>query len=256
MRAGAGWVRVGVPASLNPIFEVKLTEVMTVPLADENGSLTLAAMDAVMEAAERADAVVLGPGLGREPDSVRACAGLAERIEQPLLVDADGLNALAESGLERAGWSRSPRPSSRPTRASWPPARAALGGGRGPPPGGGPRGGRAFGRGRRAEGRRHARRRARRAHGASAGRQPGARDRRHGRRAERHRGAFLAQGLDPFEAACAAVRIHAEAGRERGRGTRRGVGDRRRRRGRAADVLRARCSGPAAGTVSSPAWRN
>ena len=32
MRAGAGWVRVGVPASLNPIFEVKLTEVMSVPL--------------------------------------------------------------------------------------------------------------------------------------------------------------------------------------------------------------------------------
>ena len=69
MRAGAGWVRVGVPASLNPIFEVKLTEVMSVPLHDENGSLTLAAMDAVMEATVRADAVVLGPGLGREPDS-------------------------------------------------------------------------------------------------------------------------------------------------------------------------------------------
>ena len=33
MRAGAGWVRAGVPASLNAVFEVKLTEVMSYPLA-------------------------------------------------------------------------------------------------------------------------------------------------------------------------------------------------------------------------------
>ena len=39
MRAGAGWVRAAVPASLNPIFEVKLTEVMTVPLPEGDGGL-------------------------------------------------------------------------------------------------------------------------------------------------------------------------------------------------------------------------
>ena len=53
-----------------------------------------------MAATERADAVVLGPGLGREADSFALAQDLAELVEKPLLIDADGLNALAESGLE------------------------------------------------------------------------------------------------------------------------------------------------------------
>ena len=48
--------------SLNAIFEVKLTEVMSVPLPDDERRLLAGAPDAVLEAAERADAVVLGPG--------------------------------------------------------------------------------------------------------------------------------------------------------------------------------------------------
>jgi NAD(P)H-hydrate epimerase len=102
MRAGAGWVRAGVPGSLNAIFEVKLTEVMTVPLPDTDGALLASAADAVLEAAERADAVALGPGLGRAEESFALAVDLIERIERPLLVDADALNALAEAGLERA----------------------------------------------------------------------------------------------------------------------------------------------------------
>ena len=103
MRAGAGWVRAAVPASLNPIFEVKLTEVMSVPLADEDGHLLVRAADEVLEASERADSVVLGPGLGRTPESFELAQLLLARIERPMLVDADGLNALAEAGLETAG---------------------------------------------------------------------------------------------------------------------------------------------------------
>jgi NAD(P)H-hydrate epimerase len=73
---------------------------MSVPLADENGALTLGAMDAVLAATERADVVVMGPGMGRGTDTFALAQGLAERIEKPLLVDADGLNAVAEAGLE------------------------------------------------------------------------------------------------------------------------------------------------------------
>jgi ADP-dependent NAD(P)H-hydrate dehydratase / NAD(P)H-hydrate epimerase len=100
MRAGAGWVRAGVPRSLNPIFEEKLTEVMTVPLGDDDGHLAPTAVDAVLEAAERADAVVLGPGLGRADGSFELAQALARDLDRPLLVDADGLNALAGAGLE------------------------------------------------------------------------------------------------------------------------------------------------------------
>jgi NAD(P)H-hydrate epimerase len=95
MRAGAGWVRAAVPGSLNLVFEQKLTEVMTIPLADQNGDLEAGNVDRVLEAAERAGSVVLGPGLGRARGSFELARALVATLDRPLLVDADGLNALA-----------------------------------------------------------------------------------------------------------------------------------------------------------------
>jgi ADP-dependent NAD(P)H-hydrate dehydratase / NAD(P)H-hydrate epimerase len=95
MRAGAGWVRAGVPGSLNLVFEQKLTEVMTIPLTDRGGALEAGNVDAVLEAAQRADSVVLGPGLGRAEGSFELARELVTRLDVPLLIDADGLNALA-----------------------------------------------------------------------------------------------------------------------------------------------------------------
>jgi hydroxyethylthiazole kinase-like uncharacterized protein yjeF len=100
MRAGAGWVRTAVPGSLEAIFEEKLTEVMSVALPDENGSLTAAAAEHVLDAVERADAVALGPGLGRAKAALALARALAPEIQAPLLIDADGLNALGKDGLE------------------------------------------------------------------------------------------------------------------------------------------------------------
>jgi len=102
MRAGAGWVRAAVPSALNIVFEQKLTEVMTIPLPDADGYLTAEGADAVLEAAERADAVVVGPGLGRSRGSFELVRTLVSKLERPLLLDADGLNAVAEAGLEIA----------------------------------------------------------------------------------------------------------------------------------------------------------
>jgi ADP-dependent NAD(P)H-hydrate dehydratase / NAD(P)H-hydrate epimerase len=95
MRAGAGYVTACVPSSLNPIFEAHLLEVMTVPLADAQGSLEPSAVERVLERAPRADALVLGPGLGREPGARELAKTLARAAELPLLLDADGLNAHA-----------------------------------------------------------------------------------------------------------------------------------------------------------------
>jgi ADP-dependent NAD(P)H-hydrate dehydratase / NAD(P)H-hydrate epimerase len=94
MRAGAGWVRAAVPGSLNFVFEQKLTEVMTIPLADKDGALEVRNVDAVLEAAERAGSVVLGPGLGRAQGSFELARELIAKLDVPLLIDADGLNAL------------------------------------------------------------------------------------------------------------------------------------------------------------------
>jgi hydroxyethylthiazole kinase-like uncharacterized protein yjeF len=95
MRAGAGYVTALVPGSLNLVFEQRLLEVMSVPLADDDGSLTSAAADVVLERTGRAGALVLGPGLGREPGAVELAREVARRAEIALLIDADGLNAHA-----------------------------------------------------------------------------------------------------------------------------------------------------------------
>ena len=95
IRAGAGYATVAVPAELEQIFEVKLTEVMSVGCASREGKLRRAASEQIMAAAERAAAVVLGPGIGRDDGTKDLVRELAKRIEAPLLIDADGLNAHA-----------------------------------------------------------------------------------------------------------------------------------------------------------------
>ncbi len=95
IRAGAGYATVAVPADLESIFEVKLTEVMSVGCASREGKLRPAASEQILAACERAAAVVLGPGMGRDQGTQRLARELAERIEAPLVIDADGLNAHA-----------------------------------------------------------------------------------------------------------------------------------------------------------------
>jgi len=95
MRAGAGYVTTFVPSSLNLIFETRLLEVMTVPLADEVGSLAPDDIELVLDRVGRAGALVLGPGLGRAPGAAQLARALARAAELPLLLDADGLDAHA-----------------------------------------------------------------------------------------------------------------------------------------------------------------
>jgi NAD(P)H-hydrate epimerase len=102
MRAGAGYVTVLVPGSLNPIFEARLLEVMSVPLPDDSGSLTPVAVELVLERCQRADALVLGPGFGRAGSALEAARRIGKAAPVPLLLDADGLNAHAGSPGELA----------------------------------------------------------------------------------------------------------------------------------------------------------
>jgi ADP-dependent NAD(P)H-hydrate dehydratase / NAD(P)H-hydrate epimerase len=95
IRAGVGYATVAVPADLEAIFEVKLTEVMSRGYDGAEGRLSSRDADAILEAGERAAAVVLGPGLGRDDDSLALARALAQGVQAPLLIDADGLNAHA-----------------------------------------------------------------------------------------------------------------------------------------------------------------
>jgi hydroxyethylthiazole kinase-like uncharacterized protein yjeF len=106
IRAGAGYATVAVPADLESIFEIKLTEVMSLGCASRDGRLRPAASEQILGATERAACVVLGSGMGREQGTQRLARELTERIEAPLVIDADGLNAYAariDALAERSG---------------------------------------------------------------------------------------------------------------------------------------------------------
>ena len=97
LRGGAGLVTLAVPeqilstvAALNPCY-------MTIGLAsDPAGHVAGGAREVIENAAGRATAIALGPGLGRSPALRTLVAKLYAKLPRPMVVDADGLNAIAE----------------------------------------------------------------------------------------------------------------------------------------------------------------
>jgi NAD(P)H-hydrate epimerase len=102
LRAGAGYVTACVPASLQQILDVQLLEVITRGLDDKGGALTPAGLSAVKDSLVRAGCLALGPGLGRDSQSVLFARELASEASVALVLDADGLNAYAGSLAELA----------------------------------------------------------------------------------------------------------------------------------------------------------
>jgi hydroxyethylthiazole kinase-like uncharacterized protein yjeF len=94
-RAGAGYVQVAVPGPAQPAVDLRLLEEMSRGLPDAGGFHTPAGIEVVEDMAERAGAVVLGPGIGRDEGALEFARGVARVVPAPLLVDADGLNAHA-----------------------------------------------------------------------------------------------------------------------------------------------------------------
>jgi len=94
-RAGAGLVTLACPAGLNDILETLCTEAMTAAVADTPGrGLSATAEESLLALARERDVVALGPGLGRDPDTDALVQTFVKRCPRPLILDADGLNAL------------------------------------------------------------------------------------------------------------------------------------------------------------------
>jgi ADP-dependent NAD(P)H-hydrate dehydratase / NAD(P)H-hydrate epimerase len=91
-RADAGYVAVAAPESTLPVLEAGLLEAVKRPLPEDTGGRLLPrAADAIVAAAERADAVAIGPGLGRSDGTIELVRILLERLDQPVVLDADAL---------------------------------------------------------------------------------------------------------------------------------------------------------------------
>ena len=94
-RSGAGLVTLVCPESLNPVFEQKLTETMTFPVAEtESGSLHFDSLEEILDLSKNADAMVVGPGLSREASTIHLVREILKKADIPIVLDADGLQAL------------------------------------------------------------------------------------------------------------------------------------------------------------------
>ncbi|TAN32204.1 NAD(P)H-hydrate dehydratase [bacterium] len=97
-RTGAGLVRLLVADSIYPILAAKCTEVMATPVTEvAPGAIGHAAYDSILRQLTGAEVGVIGPGLGRDRSTWRLVLDLAVHARCPLVIDADGLNALADS---------------------------------------------------------------------------------------------------------------------------------------------------------------
>ncbi len=96
LRMGAGLVTLAIPKSLNAILEMKLTEVMTEPLPETpKQTLSLRAFSAIVRLCENKRAVIIGPGLGTFKETQSLILKLIRTLDLPIILDADGLTALA-----------------------------------------------------------------------------------------------------------------------------------------------------------------
>ena len=94
VRTGSGLVFLAVPESVWPVAAVKSDEAMPFPMPEAEGRLSLLAEEPIRRRAESCDAVLIGCGLGRGWQTDALVRNLLT-IEKPMVLDADGLNALS-----------------------------------------------------------------------------------------------------------------------------------------------------------------
>jgi NAD(P)H-hydrate epimerase len=99
-RTGAGYVQVAVPESAEQALELRLLEAMTRGMPEDQGMHTEEGARQVAEMAERAGAVVLGPGIGKGNGPTDFARAVAAGVGIPMVIDADGLNAFAGGALD------------------------------------------------------------------------------------------------------------------------------------------------------------
>lgn len=96
LRTGAGLITVATPRQVWPIVAAKLDEPMVMPMAeDKAGRLSLQAAPALVQLLAKADACLIGPGLGRSEELDALVAALVGEARCPVVLDADGINAMA-----------------------------------------------------------------------------------------------------------------------------------------------------------------
>jgi NAD(P)H-hydrate epimerase len=96
VRSGAGLVTLAAPEAINQILEIKTTEAMTFPLASSaSGTISPDAINDILACAAGKSVMALGPGIGSDQAVAEVVRKIVEAVELPLVLDADGLNAIS-----------------------------------------------------------------------------------------------------------------------------------------------------------------
>ncbi|MBI2204581.1 MAG: NAD(P)H-hydrate dehydratase [Candidatus Rokubacteria bacterium] len=109
MRSGCGLVTVASPASQQPIVAALVLEPMTEAVPETAaGTIGTKALERLRTLAGARDAIAVGPGLGMDAETTTVVRALTRDLEQPAVLDADALNALA-GGLDALGAAKAAR---------------------------------------------------------------------------------------------------------------------------------------------------
>ncbi len=100
MRAGAGVVSVAVPRSIAPLISENTLECTVFPLSDREGEVQFCAEE-LDRLCSRYRVIAIGMGIGNTPETEKCLQYLLTHYEGILLIDADGLSALAKTPLEQ-----------------------------------------------------------------------------------------------------------------------------------------------------------
>lgn len=95
LRSGAGLVSLGVPHDLNAVFETVLIEAMTISLPNSAGCLSNGDWQIISEHIKTKQAIVIGPGIGLDPDTAELVRQIYLKAQCPVIFDADALTILA-----------------------------------------------------------------------------------------------------------------------------------------------------------------
>ena len=96
LRTGSGLVYLGVPEKIYPIIAAGAGSEIVFPLpCDSAGRLCMASLPVIEQRLDGMDAVLLGPGLGRSDELTQLVQELLGLCRVPLVLDADGINAVA-----------------------------------------------------------------------------------------------------------------------------------------------------------------
>jgi len=97
LKAGGGLSYLATPKSISPFIASKGSEIVFVPQKETaSGSIALESNDELLESSQTVDMVILGPGLSLARETQELVRKLIPKIDRPLLIDGDGITAIAE----------------------------------------------------------------------------------------------------------------------------------------------------------------